>query len=249
MKKNSDTRNGRYESPLRPSEGRRIWSRTARIAISPRFCTPRGTSLGLRNAAQKNTITTSAARIPRSIGLVNPNEPMVKNGFHSKSCRPGAGNPHPLKMWQPPLASTPTSPVTGHLPFSPGGTTPPVTPPILGGSRSPQTPSAIPGGSRSPQTPSAVAVNDEAERDGQAHQHADGEQQRYVDGPADQPADGAVGRHPREQVAEHRPADVQALGPALRRGPLLGLRAGVVAAAHLTRLAAPLSARARHTAS
>ena len=53
--------------------------------------------------------------IASSIGLVKPNEPMVKNGFHSKSCRPGAGNPHPLKMWHPPLASTPTSPVTGHL--------------------------------------------------------------------------------------------------------------------------------------
>src|SRR6266568_84705 len=169
---------------------------------------PRGTSLGERNATQKNTTTTSAATIARSIGLVKLNDPMAKNGFHSKSCRPGAGNPHPLKMWQPPLASTPTSPVTGHLLFSPGGTTPPVTPPILGGSRSPQTPSAILRGSRSPQTPSAVAVNDEAERDGQAHQHADGEQQRYVDGPADQPADGAVGRHPREQVAEHRPAAV-----------------------------------------
>ena len=76
---------------------------------------PRGTSLGERNAAQKNTITTSAARIASSIGLVKPNEPMVKSGFHSKSCRPGAGNPHPLKMWQPPLASALTSPVTGHL--------------------------------------------------------------------------------------------------------------------------------------
>src|SRR6476646_7262046 len=107
---------------------------------------PRGTSLGERNATQKNTITTSAARIARSIGLVKLNEPMVKSGFHSKSCRPGAGNPHPLKRWQPPLASTPTSPVTVHLPLSPGGTT--------------------------PRTHSAVAVNDEAERDGQAHQHA-----------------------------------------------------------------------------
>src|SRR5271165_4169136 len=116
MKKNSDTRNGRYESPFLPSDGRRIWSRTARMAISPRFCRPRGTSLGVRNAAQKNTITTSAARIARSIGLVNPNEPIVKNGFQLKSCRPGAGNPHPLKMWQPPLASALTSPVTGNLP-------------------------------------------------------------------------------------------------------------------------------------
>src|SRR6185312_14231061 len=110
--------------------------------------------------------------------------------------------------------------VTDHLPFSPGGTTPPVTPPILGGSRSPP-------------TPPAPAVKDEADRDGQAHP----------------PADGAVGRHPRKQVTKHRPADVQALGPALCRGPLLGLRAGVVAAAHLTRLAAPLTARAPRTAS
>src|SRR5689334_25044892 len=115
MKKNSDTRNGRYESPFRPSDGRRIWSRTARIASSPRFCRPRGTSLGERNASQKNTITTSAARIARSIGLVELHEPMVKRGFHSKSCRPGGGNPHPLKMLQPPLESTPTVRVTGHV--------------------------------------------------------------------------------------------------------------------------------------
>src|SRR5213082_469389 len=210
MKKNSDTSSGRYESPFRPSDGRRIWSRTPRIAISPRFCIPRGTSLGERNATQKNTITTSAATIARSIGLVKSNEPIEKNGFHSKSCRPGAGNPHPLKMWQPPLASALTSPVTGHLLLC-----------LCAGL-----------GLRYRSQP-AVAVNDEADRDGQADQHADGEQQRYVDGPADQPADGAVGRHPREQVAEHGPADVQALGPAFRRGPLLGLQAGVVAAAHL----------------
>src|SRR6266576_6144374 len=88
---------------------------------------PRGTSLGERNATQKNTITTSAARIARNIGLVKLNDPMVKNGFHAKSCRPGAGNPHPLKRWQPPLASTPTSPVTVHLLVSPGDD-PPVTP-------------------------------------------------------------------------------------------------------------------------
>ena len=107
---------------------------------------PRGTSLGERNATQKNTITTSAARIASSIGLVNPNEPMVKNGFHSKSCRPGAGNPHPLKMWQPPLASALTSPVTGHLLlcFCAG----------LGLRR---------------RSVYAVAVDDEADRDGQAH--------------------------------------------------------------------------------
>src|ERR1700745_1203398 len=148
MKKNSDTRNGRYESPFRPSDGRRIWSRTPRIAISPRFCTPRGTSLGLRNAAQKNTITTSAAMIARSIGLVKLNEPIGKSGFHSKSCRPGAGNPHPLKMWQPPLASALTSPVTGHL---------------------------LPGSPRYRPLP-AIAINDEADRDAHADQHADGEE-------------------------------------------------------------------------
>src|SRR5689334_18700605 len=139
MKKNSDTRNGRYESPFRPSDGRRIWSRTARIASSPRFCMPRGTSLGERNATQKNTITTSAARIASSIGLVKSNEPMLKSGFHSKSCRPGAGNPHPLKMWQPPLVSALTSPVTDHLLFSPGGD-PPGDPPDPGGKPFPPDP-------------------------------------------------------------------------------------------------------------
>src|SRR6266581_5864142 len=238
MKKNSDTRNGRYESPLRPSEGRRIWSRTARIAISPRFCTPRGTSLGLRNAAQKNTITTSAATIARSIGLVNPNEPMVKNGFHSKSCRPGAGNPHPLKRWQPPLARALTSPVTGCLLISPGEPTPPVTPPL-------------PGGSRSPQAPSAVAVDDESDRDAQSDQHADREEQRQVESAPDQPDDDAIGSHPGKQVVGHGPADVQALGPAFGRGrsPADLSACSVVSAVHFTRLAAPLAARAPRTAS
>jgi transcription-repair coupling factor (superfamily II helicase) len=46
--------------------------------------------------------------------------------------------------------------------ISPGGTTPPVTPPILGGSRSPQ-------------APSAVAVDDETDRDAQSNQHANRE--------------------------------------------------------------------------
>src|SRR6516164_562353 len=179
MKKNSDTRNGRYESPLRPSDGRRIWSRTARMASSPMFCTPRGTSCGFRNAAQKNTSTTSAARIASSIGLVKWNDPMLKIGFHSKFCRPGAGNPHPLKMWHPLLASTVTSPVTGYL---------------------------LPGPLR--RLLPAEAVDDVAGRDAQADQHADREQQRDVDGPADQPADAAVGGHAGQQIAEHRPADL-----------------------------------------
>src|SRR5271166_6362378 len=199
MKKNSDTRNGRYESPFLPSDGRRIWSRTARTAISPRFCRPRGTSLGVRNAAQKNTITTSAARIARSIGLVNPNEPIVKNGFQLKSCRPGAGNPHPLKMWHPPLARTPTSPVTGNLPPWPLRRLLP-----------------------------AEAVDDVADRDAQADQHAEREQQRDVNGPADQPADAAIGRHAGQQVAEHRPANFQALSPPPRRGLLLYLLPGLL---------------------
>src|SRR5215831_11946758 len=173
MKKNSDTRSGRYESPFRPSDGRRIWSRTPRSATSPMFCMPRGISLGERNATQKNTITTSAAKIASSIGLVNPTEPMVKNGFHSKSCRPGAGNPHPLKMWQPPLASALTSPVTGHL--------------LLGSSRY-----------RRPLL--SVAVDDETDRDAQSNQHADREEHRYVDSAPDQPADEAIGGHPGKQV-------------------------------------------------
>src|SRR5579859_4716306 len=206
MKKNSETSSGRYESPLRPSDGRRIWSRTARMAISPRFCMPRGTSFGARNASQKKPITTAAARIASSIGLVNPNEPMVKNGFQLKSCRPGAGNPHPPKMWHPPPTSpapfnwTPTSPVTGTL---------------------------LPWPLR--RLLPTEAVDDVADRDAQADQHAEREQQRDVYGPADQPADGAVGRHPGQQVAEHGPAGFQALGPALRRGLLARAGDGLVA--------------------
>src|SRR5262249_17072150 len=149
---------------------------------------PRGTSLGERNAIQKNTITTSAARMARSIGVVNANEPLLQSGFDSKSCRPGAGNPHPLKMWQPPLASALTSPVTGHL--------------LLGSSRH-----------RRPLL--SVAVDDETDRDAQSDQHADREEQRHVDSAPDQPADEAVGGHPGQPVPEHGPADDHALRPSL----------------------------------
>src|SRR5271170_7418240 len=174
------------------------------------FCMPRGTSFGFQNATQKNAITTIALRIASSIGLVNPNEPTVKNGFQLKLCRPGAGNPHPLKMWHPLLASTPTSPVTGYL---------------LPGPLHHWLP--------------AEAVDDVADRDAQAEQHADREQHRDVYGPADQPADAAVGRHAGQQVAEHCPAGFQALGPALRRGLLPSAGDGFVAVVvHVTRLAA-----------
>src|SRR5271157_2984646 len=126
-------------------------------------------------------------------------------------------------MWHPPLASTRTSPVTGHL---------------------------LPGRLLCRSLP-AVAVDDEADRDRQADQHADREQQRHVDGPSDQPADAAVGDHSGDQVAEHRPADVQALGPAFRRGcPPVDPGDGLFAdAAHLTYLALLLRNLARRTAS
>src|ERR1700722_19413986 len=213
MKKNSETSSGRYESPLRPSDGRRIWSRTARMAISPRFCMPRGTSFGARNASQKKPIPRAAARTASSIGLVNPNEPMVKNGFQLKSCRPGAGNPHPLKMWHPPLARTLTSPVTAPLlPWPLRHLLP------------------------------AEAVDDVAERDTQADQHADREKHRDVHGPPDQPADAAVGGHAGQQVADHGPAGLQTMSPALPLSLLLRAGDGFVAvAAHVTRSASPLA--------
>src|SRR5579872_355562 len=138
------------------------------MASSPMFCTPRGTSCGFRNAAQKNAITTSAARIASSIGLVKWNEPMEKIGFHSKFCRPGAGNPHPLKMWHPLLASTPTSPVTGYL---------------LPGAWGPLH-RLLP----------AEAVDDVADRDAQADQHAEREQQPDLHGPAAHPAPRTAAR-------------------------------------------------------
>ena len=89
--------NGRYASPFRPSAGRRIWSRTARMPSSPRDCVRPGIILGLRNAAQKNPITSSPQRIAISSGLVKPQEPIVNSGLNSKFCSPGAGYPHPLK--------------------------------------------------------------------------------------------------------------------------------------------------------
>ena len=82
---------GRYESPFLPSAGRMIWSRTARMASSPRDCVRPGIILGLRNATQKNTITASPAMIASSSGLVKPQEPIVNSGLNSKLFSPGAG--------------------------------------------------------------------------------------------------------------------------------------------------------------
>src|SRR5437899_8308591 len=114
----------------------------------------------------------------------------------------------------------------------------------MGGNHPPHTPPA-------PQTPSAVAVDDESDRDAQSDQHADREEQRQVESAPDQPADDAVGSHPGKQVAEYGPADVQALGPAFRRGRSLAElgACSVALAVHLTRLAVPLAARAPRTAS
>ena len=50
---------------------------------SPTFCTPRGTSLGLANAAQKNETTITVASRASSIGLVNAKPPIRKNGMNS----------------------------------------------------------------------------------------------------------------------------------------------------------------------
>src|ERR1700759_4413841 len=101
MKKNNEVREGRNRSPLAPSDGRRIWSRTASRPSSPRFCIPRGTSLGLANAAQKNAITATMPMITSSIGLVKWNEPMLKIGLKSKLSRLGEGEPHPGKEGDP----------------------------------------------------------------------------------------------------------------------------------------------------
>ena len=49
-KKKIATTKARYLSPFLPSCCRRIWSRTNSTPISPRFCVPRGTSFGFRNA-------------------------------------------------------------------------------------------------------------------------------------------------------------------------------------------------------
>ncbi len=78
---------------------------------------PRGTSLGLANAAQKNAITSTAQMITIRIGLVKWNEPMLKIGLKSKLSRLGEGKPHPEKMWHPllPAATADTLPITGQF--------------------------------------------------------------------------------------------------------------------------------------
>ena len=80
MKKKSETRNGSHLSPRLPICGRRIWSRTNKIPISPTFWTPRGTSFGLWKANQKNVSTMRALRITSRPGLPNPTLPILKNG-------------------------------------------------------------------------------------------------------------------------------------------------------------------------
>src|SRR5450755_460701 len=91
MKKNSDIRKGRKWSPRLPSDGRRIWSRTANRATSPRFCTPRGTIFGFQKANQKKTMTAAAQTTAIRSGFVKWKEPMLKIGWKLKSERLGAG--------------------------------------------------------------------------------------------------------------------------------------------------------------
>ena len=63
--------------------------------------------MGLANAAQKNAITSAAARMISSIGRVNSNEPIVKSGLNVKlSGYPGAGYPQPDIRWHPLATST-----------------------------------------------------------------------------------------------------------------------------------------------
>src|SRR5215469_1660456 len=161
------------------------------MAISPMLCVRPGISFGLRNATQKKTTTTSALTIARSIGLVKWNEPIEKKGFHSKSCRPGAGKPHPLKMWQPPAGAA-MAPVTG---LSPLGALP------SGGSRAGSSSRSCPSPcpclrprSR-PVWRSAEPPDDEPERNREPDQHADREEHLYVHRATNQPADAAVGSH------------------------------------------------------
>ena len=70
---------------------------------SPMFCTPRGTSLGLANAAQKNAITSTPLTTISRSGQVKLNEPIVKRGRNVKlSGYVGAGYPQPEPRWHPP---------------------------------------------------------------------------------------------------------------------------------------------------
>ena len=125
-----------------------------------------GIILGLANATQKNTITTIPHRIAISSGLVKANDPIVNSGLKSKSCRPGAGYPHPLKMWQPPRGGRGGRDVTGHRQISSRGFP-------SGGARGGPLLRAC---SYSPSL-AAVPVDDPAERYRDPDQHADREEQ------------------------------------------------------------------------
>ena len=79
------------------------------------LCVLPGIIFGLANAAQKNAMTMMTHRIAISSGLVTFHPPMLNSFRKLKSSSPGAGYPHPLKMWQPSAAAA-RSPVTDHLP-------------------------------------------------------------------------------------------------------------------------------------
>ena len=61
------------------------------MPISPSDWVRPGISLGLRNAAQKNTITASPESIARNSGLVTPHEPMWNIGCEREVLQPGRG--------------------------------------------------------------------------------------------------------------------------------------------------------------
>src|ERR1700756_1188123 len=121
IQKKSDAMNGRYASPFLPSTGRRIWSRTARMPISARDCVRPGIIFGLANATKKKTMIASTHRIAISAGLVTCHAPIWNSVWKLKSCSPGAGYPHPLKMCELSMVQfvgveATRAPVTDHLP-------------------------------------------------------------------------------------------------------------------------------------
>ena len=62
---------------------------------SPRFCTPRGTSFGLANAAQKNATTITVATRASSIGLVKAKPPIGEERDELRTWWCPAHNPAP----------------------------------------------------------------------------------------------------------------------------------------------------------
>src|SRR6266545_281866 len=97
MKTNRVVRYGRKRSPSGPMFSSTIWLRMKSTSDSMTFCSPAGTSLGVRKASQNSSQTRPATRnvcsTTRLMPRLTPNSSRSTRLGHSNSSMPGAWNP------------------------------------------------------------------------------------------------------------------------------------------------------------